>query len=171
MSLLDQVGVEDLADALLGAWRCRNRVFFCGNGGSAGNAIHLVNDLIFGIGRDVLPGIQCEALTANVSTLTCLANDTDYSKIFSLQLDTLAKRDDILIALSGSGNSQNIVNAIEKANEIGMKTFAILGFTGGKCLDIAQHSIHFPISDMQVAEDMQIIVGHIVAQWLMKEIK
>ena len=71
-----------------------------------------------------------------------------------------------MIALSGSGNSPNIIKALEMANQLNMKTFAILGFTGGRCKEIAQHSIHFEIDDMQIAEDLQLIVGHICMQWL-----
>ena len=73
---------------------------------------------------------------------------------------------DVLIVLSGSGNSSNVVKALETANERGLKTFAILGYSGGRCRELAQHVIHFPIDDMQVAEDLQLVVGHLCMQWL-----
>jgi D-sedoheptulose 7-phosphate isomerase len=73
---------------------------------------------------------------------------------------------DVLIALSGSGNSPNIVKALEMGNALGMKTFAILGYSGGRCRDIARYPLHFAIDDMQVAEDLQLIVGHMCMQWL-----
>ena len=72
----------------------------------------------------------------------------------------------VLIILSGSGNSQNVVSALEVGNDIGMKTFAILGYSGGKCKKLAKHPIHFEIEDMQIAEDLQLIVGHMCMQWL-----
>ena len=167
---IDVKKVEQICESFLEAWKNRSNVFFCGNGGSAGNASHLVNDYIFGIGRSEFPGIRCESLSANPSTITCLANDVSYEEIFALQLKTLAQKGDILVALSGSGNSKNIIRAIETANNLGMKTFAILGFDGGECKKIAHHPIHFEINDMQISEDMQLIVGHIIAQYLMKEI-
>src|SRR5262249_2820552 len=96
----------------------------------------------------------------------CLANDVGYDQIFAEQLKVKANAGDILIALSGSGNSENVVRALEVGNKKGMRTFAILGFSGGRCKTIAQHPIHFAIDDMQVAEDLQLVVGHICMQWL-----
>ena len=113
-------------------------------------------------------GLQVEALPANSSILTCLANDGGYETIFSHQLKVKASLGDILIVLSGSGNSPNVVSALKVGNDIGMKTFAILGFSGGKCKHLAQHPIHFEIDDMQISEDLQLIVGHMCMQWLFK---
>jgi D-sedoheptulose 7-phosphate isomerase len=139
----------------------------CGNGGSAGNAMHLANDLLFGVGRkNGGGGIKVEALSANPSVLTCLANDLGYEEIFAHQLKVKGSAGDLLIVLSGSGNSPTVVRALETANAKGMKTFAVLGFSGGKCKEIAQHSIHFDVDDMQIAEDMQLVVGHMCMQWL-----
>ena len=158
--------VETLAQEIGVGWRENRQLFFCGNGGSAGNAVHLANDFLYGIGRGEIPGAKVEALTANVSVLTCLANDIGYDEIFSEQLKAKAQPDDILVALSGSGNSRNVVRALEIGNTIGMKTFAVLGYSGGVCLDLAQVSIHFPIDDMQISEDLQLVVGHMCMQWL-----
>ena len=162
--------IECLARDLKQAWSTGKRVFICGNGGSAGNAIHMANDFHYGVGAcggpPIIPGIRVEALPANSAVLTCLANDTGYENIFSSQLNAKAERGDLLIALSGSGNSKNIVNALLAGREIGMRTFAILGFTGGTSKDIADIAIHFNVDDMQIAEDTQLIVGHICMQWL-----
>ena len=162
--------VEKLAQELRQAWINGRNVFICGNGGSAANAIHIANDLHYGIGAcgpgAKLPGLRVEALPANSGIITCLANDTGYENIYSHQLEGKSKNEDILIALSGSGNSANIVKALETANRIGVKTYAILAFNGGHCKDIAQTAIHFEINDMQVAEDTQLIVGHLCMQWL-----
>lgn len=159
--------VDQLARALLACWTDNRQLFLCGNGGSAANAVHLANDFLFGIGRRAgVEGMRVQALPANTAIVTCLANDINYSEIFSAQLSVYAKPGDVLIALSGSGNSPNILKALEKANGLGMRTFAILGYSGGKAKDLAQVPIHFPIDDMQISEDLQSVVGHILMQWL-----
>jgi len=161
-------GIGALADALHEAWQSGKVVYVCGNGGSAGNAIHLANDFNYGIDKGRGVGLKIEALPANSSVITCIANDEGYENIFSQQLRVKAQRGDLLIVLSGSGNSPNIVKAIETGNELGMKTFAILGYSGGKAKLLAHTPIHFQVDDMQIAEDVQLIVGHILMQTLYK---
>lgn len=158
--------VGRLIEALADVWQRNGQVFLCGNGGSDGNANHLANDFLYGVARASGRGIRVLSLTANSSVVTCLGNDLGYAEIFSRQLLTLAQAGDLLIALSGSGNSDNIVGALETSREIGVKSFAILGFDGGKALVQADHAIHFPVHDMQLAEDLQLIVGHMVMQRL-----
>lgn len=162
--------VELLAVSLGNAWKEGKQVFVCGNGGSAANALHLSNDLLYGIGMEdsgeQLPGIKVEALSANTAVLTCLSNDTGYENIFSTQLELKGSSGDLLIVLSGSGNSPNVVNAMRVAKKMGMDTCAITGFTGGQCHQLAEIGIHFPIEDMQQAEDLQLIIGHLCMQWL-----
>ena len=108
------------------------------------------------------------AFSPNSAVITCLANDIGYEKIYSEQLKAKGKNGDLLVVLSGSGNSPNVVNAIVEGNKIGMKTFAIVGFDGGECKKIANHSIHFEINDMQISEDLQLIVLHMCMQWIYK---
>lgn len=160
--------VEALAEELLDCWKSRRQVFLCGNGGSAGNAIHLANDFIYGISKKSGSGLRVHALPANSAVLSCLANDIGYESVFSVQLAVQASRNDVLVVLSGSGNSPNILKALQQAKEIGMKSFAILGYSGGEARKMADVPIHFPIDDMQIAEDMQLVVGHMVMQWLYK---
>jgi D-sedoheptulose 7-phosphate isomerase len=155
-----------LAEELRDCWASGRQVFLAGNGGSAGNAVHLANDLLYGISKTCGSGLRVHALPANTAVITCLANDEGYDRIFSLQLAVQARRGDVLIVLSGSGNSPNIIAALEQAREIGMKTFAILGFGGGRALALADVPIHFPVDDMQISEDLQLIVGHVAMQWL-----
>ena len=162
------VDVENATNTIFNAWRDHQRVYLCGNGGSAGNAIHLANDLLYGVGGGRRKGIDVEALSANPSVLTCLANDIAYEEIYSKQLEVKGKPGDVLIGLSGSGNSPNIIRALETANNLSMNTIAILGYTGGACLGIAQKVIHFPINDMQISEDLQLIVGHMFMQSLLR---
>ncbi|MCF8196793.1 MAG: SIS domain-containing protein [Polynucleobacter sp.] len=166
LSCMEVLKAEQLGFALLKAWRQGNSIYLCGNGGSAGNAIHLANDLIFGAGIKFGKGLRVEALSANPAVLTCLANDIGYDQIFAEQIRVKGRSGDVLIALSGSGNSSNILKALEIGNELGLVTFAILGFDGGKAKNLAQHPIHIPVQDMQIAEDLQLIIGHICMQWL-----
>ena len=166
LQAFDWTPVAGLARALQRAWGQRRQVFLCGNGGSAANAIHLANDLIYGISKENGAGIRATALPANQAIVTCLANDVGYEAIFSQQLSVLGSEGDILIVLSGSGNSPNILRALETANAIGMETHAILGYSGGKAKSLAAHPIHFAIDDMQIAEDLQLVVGHMCMQWL-----
>jgi D-sedoheptulose 7-phosphate isomerase len=158
--------IQTLGEALREAWREGRAIYLCGNGGSAGNAVHLANDLLYGAGINNGGGLRAEALSANTAVITCLANDIGYDHIYAEQLKVKAQPNDVLIVLSGSGNSPNIVKALEAGNAINMKTFAILGYTGGRCKEVAQYPIHFEIDDMQIAEDLQLIVGHICMQWL-----
>jgi D-sedoheptulose 7-phosphate isomerase len=152
--------------ALRDAWQASQCIYLCGNGGSAGNAIHLANDFLYGVGAKYGIGMRIEALSANSAVLTCLANDIGYEQIYAEQLRVKANPGDILIVLSGSGNSPNIIKALEMGNSMGMKTFAVLGYSGGKCKEIAQNPIHFNIDDMQISEDLQLVVGHMCMQWL-----
>ncbi|HEY1793225.1 MAG TPA: SIS domain-containing protein [Opitutaceae bacterium] len=156
-----------LADALEAAERDRRQVLLCGNGGSAANAMHLANDLIWAGRGPGSGGLHATALPANAAVLTCLANDAGYEEIFSQQIARMGREGDLLIAFSGSGNSPNIVRALETARELGLVSFAILGFSGGRCLGLADHPIHFAINDMQVAEDLQLVAGHMVMQELL----
>lgn len=159
-------GVAALAEALREAWGLGSTVYLCGNGGSAANAIHVANDLLYGAGTTNGGGLKAEALSANPAVMTTLANDLGYDAIFAEQLKVKAIAGDLLIVLSGSGNSPNVVKALEMAHRKQMKTFAVLGYSGGRCKTLAQHAIHFAIDDMQIAEDLQLIVGHICMQWL-----
>ena len=158
--------VAQLGEDIRERWLTGRQVFFCGNGGSAGNAIHLANDFLYGIAKRTGAGLKVQALSANQAVMTCLANDVGYDYIYSEQLAVLAEPGDLLVVLSGSGNSPNILRALEQAGTMGVKSFAILGYTGGQCKSLADISIHFPVNNMQVAEDMQLVVGHMLMKWL-----
>lgn len=158
--------VEILANSLFDAWHSNSQVFIFGNGGSAGNAIHLANDFIYGISKMPGSGLRINALTANPSVITCLANDVGYEEIFRYQLAVLANPGDVIIALSGSGNSPNIIKALEYCKQKDLQSFAILGYSGGESLRLAKTAIHINVEDMQIAEDLQIIIGHMIMQYL-----
>lgn len=166
LSSSDWSGVNLLGKHMRDCWLTGRQVFICGNGGSAGNAIHLANDFLYGIAKRTGSGLKVQALSANPAVVTCLANDVGYDHIFSEQLAVLAETGDLLIVLSGSGNSPNILRVLEQASSMGVKSCAILGYSGGKCKSLADFSIHFPVDDMQIAEDMQLVVGHMLMKWL-----
>ena len=160
-----------LSLAITDVWNKNKKLFICGNGGSAANAIHIANDFHFGVGcsKDKLSrkyGLKVEALSANSAIITCLANDLGYEHIFSNQLRVNAEADDLLIALSGSGNSPNIISALSTASELNMITSAIVGYDGGVAKEIADIPIHANINDMQIAEDVQLIIGHLCMQYI-----
>jgi D-sedoheptulose 7-phosphate isomerase len=126
----------------------------------------LANDFLYGIAKRPGGGLRVNALSSNASVITCLANDIGYDRVFAEQLSVMANPNDLLLVLSGSGNSPNIVAALEQAKTMNVKSYAILGFSGGRSKQIADVPIHFPIDDMQVAEDLQLIIGHMLMQWL-----
>lgn len=148
-----------LAEAIKNA----RTVYLVGNGGSAANAIHLANDL-FSV------GIRAHALTADVATLTAIANDHDYAEIFERQIKTFGDRGDLLIALSGSGDSMNILRAILMAQQRGMKTWAVVGEPGGKARGLSDECTATGRS-MQEAENAQLALGHEVMLWLRANLK
>ena len=162
----DWSGVVQLGLDMRECWTAGRQVFICGNGGSAGNAIHLANDFLYGIAKRTGAGMRIQALSANPAVITCLANDVGYDYIYSEQLAVLGQPGDLLVVLSGSGNSSNILRVLEQAKGMGVRSCAILGYTGGHCKSLADFSIHFEVDDMQIAEDMQLVVGHILMKWL-----
>jgi D-sedoheptulose 7-phosphate isomerase len=164
----DWDAVGRLTAALRKCWRNGNRLYLCGNGGSAGNAMHVANDLFYGIAKGNGLGLSAQALPSNVSLLTCLANDEGYAEIYSRQLAVDGRKGDILAVFSGSGNSPNILRVLEQAQQMGIESYAILGFSGGKAKAMADVPIHFAIDDMQISEDVQLIVFHMIMQWLLR---
>jgi len=167
-------GIEDLSKLLLDVWINKKRVFICGNGGSSANSQHIANDFIYGVANCQnnkalnLKGLRIEALTSNAHIITCLATDIGYENIFSYQLDVKGSKGDLLIVLSGSGNSENVINALKMAKNKGINSCAILGYDGGKCKENCDLPIHFLIDDMEISEDCQMIIFNIIKQWLIK---
>jgi len=172
INILNQKNLEDdvhkLYKEIIFTWKNKKNFFICGNGGSAANAIHIANDFLYGAGVSNKKGLRVEALTSNSAVFTCLANDIGYENIFSQQIKVKGEKNDLLLVLSGSGNSKNVINAIKEAKKLKLKTFAILGFDGGKCIKLADRSIHIKIDDMQICEDFQMILLNIIMQKLSK---
>ncbi len=155
-----------LTEAMAAAWKEKRQIFLCGNGGSGASALHWANDLLYPVSKKIGSGLRVQSLVDNPAVLTCLGNDEGYERIFSAQLEVKAEPGDLLIVFSGSGNSPNIVQALESARKRGMRSFAVLGFSGGRCLALADVAIHFKVDDMQMAEDFQSLLGHMVMRAL-----
>jgi D-sedoheptulose 7-phosphate isomerase len=168
LNSVPEASLTTLQADLFSLWSRKGSLFLCGNGGSAGNATHLANDFIFGAGYPTRHGLSVESLSSNPAVLTCLSNDIGYDQIFSYQLECKAKKGDILMAFSGSGNSSNIICALDTAKKLGCKTYAILGFNGGLALRLADVPIHVDCDDMQICEDIQLVIGHYLVQCLNK---
>ncbi|QCI63180.1 SIS domain-containing protein [Phreatobacter stygius] len=166
LSKQDWTGAVALADDLVDCWKTGRQVFLIGNGGAGGSAVHLANDFMYPISKRKGSGLRVHSLLANPAIVTCIANDEGYDQIFAYQLAVQANPGDVLIAISGSGNSNNILVALEEAKRIGMRSYALVGFSGGKAKELADVSVHFETNDMQLAEDAQMILGHMLMQHL-----
>ena len=165
LSRINPVELEALAGVVDYAYRERKFVFVVGNGGSGANASHLCEDL----GKCTLrpedydadrPRLRILSLTDNTSYITAWANDEGYERVFVEQLKNLASPGDVLIAISGSGNSPNILRAVEWANSHDMVTFGCTGYSGGKLREIAQKGLHVPLDDMGLVESIHLTAFH-----------
>jgi len=143
----------------------KKKIYICGNGGSSSNACHISNDLMLGLNKKK-SGYPIISLSSNIAKITCLANDIGYENIYSHQILEIGQPGDVLVLLSGSGNSKNILKAIDAAKKKKIKTISVLGYSGGKAKKKSDYSIHFSISDMQVSEDMQLIFFNAVMKYL-----
>lgn len=165
--------VEGLEHLIVAAYRNGRCVFVIGNGGSGANASHLCEDLGKGTVTD-LEGqrrLRILSLTDNTPYITAWANDTDYERVFVEQLKNLAAAGDLLIAISVSGNSPNILRAVEYANERGLKTFGVTGYDGGRLKGIAQGCLHVPCMDMGISETVHAIFFHYLMMTLRERFK
>ncbi len=161
---IDPREVQDLIDLLMDARKTGKGFFIIGNGGSAATASHFSVDLGKGTLRDTEDQLRfrVNSLTDNLPYVTAWANDFDYDQVFEQQLRNLGAAGDVVIGISASGNSPNVVRAMEYARSAGMVTAAMTGFSGGKLKDMADHSIHVPVDDYGMAENMHMIIVHII---------
>lgn len=168
---IDTDAISELVKLLLKARVEERMIFIFGNGGSASTASHVAGDFMKGISYGLDKGFRVICLNDNVSGMLAISNDLTYEDIFIEQLKVFLKKDDVVIGISGSGNSANILRAIEYANSKGAVTVAFCGYKGGKVKDLARQIIHVPIQDMEVTEDIHIIIFHAIKQMMMKELK
>ena len=170
---VDPAEVDALVDAIAQAHRDGRFVFIIGNGGSGANASHLCEDLGKGTLTDfeTQKRIKVLSLTDNAAYILAWGNDTSFDRIFLEQLRNLAGPGDLLIAISGSGNSPNVLRAVEYANDHGMKTFGVTGFDGEKLRQIAQQCFHVPCPDMGIVEAVHGIFFHYLVDALRERIR
>ena len=166
LEALDRAAVARLAEAVCRTHARGGTVFFCGNGGSATTASHFAHDLAKSTLRDDADGDRVRAIALNdaASGLTAWANDSGYETVFEQPLRALARPGDLLVAISGSGNSRNVLNAVRWAGEHGLGTFGLTGFDGGALRDLAQDAVHVPVAHMEVAENAHVVVMHLVVR-------
>lgn len=174
-SILDGIEPESIArfiDTLLSARKRGATVFFIGNGGSAATASHFANDLAIGTNSYDQP-FRVVSLTDNQAIITALANDFGYQDVFVRQLQVLGREGDVLVAISASGNSPNLIRALEHARRVGIKTVAITAFDGGRMKQIADDGIHVATAQKEYgpAEDAHMILDHLVGAYLMRLVK
>lgn len=158
-----KAAVQDAVDAIVNCFRSGGRVYFCGNGGSAADAQHLAAEFSgrFYFDRPVLPA---DALHCNTSYLTAVGNDYGYDRIFARLISGLGQKGDILVGISTSGNSENILQAFEVCREKGVRTIAMTGATGGKMKALADLLINIPSTDTPRIQEAHITVGHIICE-------
>lgn len=153
--------IQNIANLLIDSLKKGNTIFWCGNGGSTSDSQHLAGELIGRFNSDRVP-LKSIALNADSAVMTCIANDYGYEHIFSRQIEGLGTNGDVLIGISTSGNSENIINAFKSAKKNGVKTVGFLGNKGGKALDYVDHSIIIPSTITARIQEMHILIGHIL---------
>ena len=155
--------IETVVDIIVSAFKNKRRIYFCGNGGSAADAQHLAAEFSgrFYKDRKALPS---EALHCNTSYLTAVANDYSFDDIYSRLIDGIGEAGDVLIGLSTSGNSINIIKAFETARKKEMITIGFTGESGGKMRSLSDHLINIPSTDTPRIQESHIMVGHIICQ-------
>jgi D-sedoheptulose 7-phosphate isomerase len=158
--------VERFLKLLETAYLDGRQVFIMGNGGSGSSASHAAGDLVKGVSYGREKRFRVMSLNDNMATVTAYANDISYSEAFVEQLKNFLNRGDVVIGISGSGNSPSILKAIEYANQQGAVTVGLCGFSGGKLAGLAQLPVHIPVNDMQKVEDIHMMLFHVAMQVL-----
>ena len=155
--------IEDITNAILNAFKSNNKLLLCGNGGSAADAQHIAAELSGRFEIDRKP-LNAEALHVNSSFVTAVANDYGYEEVYSRMVEAIGKNGDILLALSTSGNSKNIIRAIEKANSLGLITIGFSGNDGGAMQNLCKYNLIIPSDNTARIQEAHILVGHIICK-------
>lgn len=162
LSNLDDKEISDVMNVLEETRLSGNRVFICGNGGSAATASHFTCDFNKGVSYSQTVKYNFECLNDNVPMMMAIANDIGYEDIFSEPLKNKMHKEDVLLAISGSGNSTNVVKAVEYAKSIGATTVGLVGYNGGKIKEMVDYCIHVKIDNMQIVEDIHMVMDHVM---------
>ena len=161
--------ISDVASQLAKTLTNDGTIFWCGNGGSAADSQHLAAELVGRFKKD-RRALRSIALTTDTSVLTCVANDYSYEDIFSRQLQALARKSDVLVAFSTSGQSENILRALKVAKDLGLKTIALLGKDGGQAKTMADEAIVIPSDSTGRIQEAHILIGHIICDLIEQEL-
>lgn len=160
-----------ISEVLVECVKKNNKLLFCGNGGSAADCQHLATEFMIRLSHDVSrPAIGAIALTTDSSNLTAGGNDIGFENIFARNVEGIGNRGDVLIGISTSGNSENIINAVKKAKEKGIITIGLLGKTGGKLKNICDYSVCVPSENVQRIQESHITIGHILCEITEREL-
>tara|TARA_B100001115_G_scaffold179151_1_gene169550 strand:+ start:314 stop:871 length:558 start_codon:yes stop_codon:yes gene_type:complete len=162
LNLIDEKKIHHASDLILQSLSGNNTIFWCGNGGSASQANHLSAELIGGMYKDKKSPFKSVCLNVDTAFITAWSNDDSFNNIFTRQLEGLAQSDDILIALSTSGNSKNIINAAKYCNDNNIKIISLTGFDGGILKNLSDININIATNSTQRVQEMHILVGHIL---------
>ncbi len=161
----------DAALNLLDETRLKNgRIYVFGNGGSAATASHMQNDFNKGVSEYIELPFRFQCLNDNIATLMAIANDISYEEIFRFQLRGVVGADDLVVAISGSGNSKNVLNAVEYAKAQGCRIIGLTGYSGGRLKALADISLHVPVQSMQVTEDIHMVFDHLMMSMFYKHL-
>ena len=166
LEALNRAQVDNAVNVIAEAWRAGRQVITLGNGGSSMTALHFVNDWNKSIFMASGKPFRGRSLVDNMGLVMSYGNDVSFQDIFVEQLKNLLQAGDLVIAISGSGNSENVIRAVRYANEHGAVTLGLCGYRGGKLKELAQHVVWANVDDMQLSEDVHAIFGHIVMQRL-----
>jgi D-sedoheptulose 7-phosphate isomerase len=166
LALTDRQQMDQAIDVIAEAWQGGNQIITLGNGGSAMTALHMINDWNKSIFMATGKPFRGRSLVDNMGLVMSYGNDVSFQDIFAEQLKNILQPDDLVIAISGSGNSENVIRAVRHANENGAVTLGLCGYDGGKLKGLAHHVVWANVNDMQLAEDIHAIFGHIVMQRL-----
>lgn len=161
---------EEIVNIILEVYERGNTIFIMGNGGSGATASHFACDINKGTCFGLKKRFKVICLNDNVPTMLAYANDSSYENIFVEQLKNFLRPNDLVIGISGSGNSKNVLKAIKYANENGARTIGLTGFDGGKLADLAKMPLVTKINDMQKVEDSHLIITHIIMQSVYKKL-
>lgn len=165
INTIDAREFESLVVEINRAYEKQSNIFICGNGGSAATASHFACDINKGVSFGKEKRFRVICLNDSIPTIMAYSNDVSYASIFVEQLKNFINEGDLLIGISGSGNSENVLNAVRYANESGGKTFGICGYGGGRLKDAVQKSLVINSNDMQKVEDSHLIILHCLMQW------
>ena len=159
---LDIVAINDAMNLIMKTYEGHHSIYIFGNGGSSATASHWQNDFNKGISEYVENKFRFQCLNDNVATVMAIANDIGFEEVFRFQLKNKLENGDIVIAISGSGNSKNILNAVEYAKSCGNRIIGITGYKGGKLKYLSDISLHVPVNSMQITEDIHMFLDHLI---------